>query len=164
MTGYFVTILKCIMRWFLHDDVSCIADVAADVSNKSKQSVMTKKTRLCMTKSDRHRTKNAVNGAVKMLGRREIMTKVVFHPWPKAIVTDWNHFNDDASIVTEWRHICDENYHFVTYDQMWRDHSDEIQIITNSSQMNISDDYGVFSDVRWTSSMTTSLLVLGQPF
>jgi hypothetical protein len=118
-----------------------------------------KKTRLSMTKSTRHRTRNAVNGAVKMLGRREIMTKVVLHPWPKSIVTDWNHFNDDASIVTEWRHICDENYHFVTYDQMWRDHSDEIQIVTNSSQMNISDDYGVFSDIRWTSSMTTSLLV-----
>jgi hypothetical protein len=43
MTGYSVTILKCIMRWFLHDDVSCIANVAADVSNKSKESVMTKK-------------------------------------------------------------------------------------------------------------------------
>jgi hypothetical protein len=31
---------------------------------------------------------------------------------------------------------------------MWRDHSDEIQIVTNSSQMNISDNYGVFCDVR----------------
>jgi hypothetical protein len=60
----------------------------------------------------------------------------------------------------EWRHISDENYHFVTDDQMWRNHSDEIQIVTNSSQMNINDDYGVLSDVRWTSSMTTSLLVV----
>jgi hypothetical protein len=56
-------------------------------------------------------------------------------------------------------HICDENLHFVTDDQMWCDHNEEIQIVTNSSQMNISDDYGVFSDIRWMSLMTTFLLV-----
>jgi hypothetical protein len=42
---------------------------------------------------------------------------------------------------------------------MWHHYSDEIQIVTNSSQMIISDDYGIFGDVRWTSSTITSLLV-----
>jgi hypothetical protein len=87
------------------------------------------------------------------------MTKMGFHPWPTTFVTDWIQFHDVTQIVTEWRHICDGNYHFVTDDQMWRDHSDQVQMVTNSSLMNISDNTGVFSDVTWTSSMPTSLLV-----
>jgi hypothetical protein len=39
-----------------------------------------KKTRLPVTKSDHHRTRNTVNDAVKTLSRREIMMNMVFHP------------------------------------------------------------------------------------
>jgi hypothetical protein len=89
------------------------------------------------------------------------MTKMGFHSWPTTIVIDWIQFHDVTQIITEWRHICEENYHFFTNDQMWRDHSDQVQIVTNSSQMNISDDTSVFSDVTWTSLMPTSLLLRG---
>jgi hypothetical protein len=86
---------------------------------------------------------NTVNGVVSTQGRWEIMTKNGFHPWPTTFVIDWIQSRDVTQIVTEWRYICDENYHFVTNDQMWCDNSDEIQIVTKSSQMNISDYTGV---------------------
>jgi hypothetical protein len=142
-----------------HHHVSChiIGDVTA-TSTVSVAAGWPKYRNICDKIGSSHNT-NTGNNAVSTHGRWEIMTKTGFHPWPTTFVMDWIQFHDVTQFVTEWRHIRDENYHFIVDDQMWREHSDEIQIVTNSSQMNISDDTGVFSDVRWMSSMPTSLLV-----
>jgi hypothetical protein len=144
-----------------HHHVSC--HIIVDVTSTSAASmayggIWPKHRNICDQIESSHNT-NAVNSTVSTHDRWEIMTKMGFHPWPTTFVIDWIQFHDVTQVVIEWRHIFDENYHFVTNDKMWHDHSEEIQIVTNSLQMNINDDSAVFSDVRWTSSMPTSLLV-----
>lgn len=116
-----------------------------------------------VTKTNRHWKINTVNGAVRTVGRWRIMTKTRLHPWPTRIVIDWNCFHDDVHFVTEYLSIRDENVQFVTIEQMWRSYNDEVIFVTKTSQMNICDDIGIFSDERWTSSMWTSLLVGCEP-
>ena len=82
------------------------------------------------------------------------MMKSWAQQWRKRFVMEWN-LCDDTIFVIEWVLIYDENYHFVTVVNQWHSFHDEHYFITNSSQKELHDDFGIFSDERVVSLMST---------
>jgi len=87
------------------------------------------------------------------------MTKSWAQQWRKHFVMEWNLFYDDGIFVIEWVLIYDDNCHFVTIVNQWRSFHDKHYFVTNSSWKKLHDNFGIFSDERVVSLMSTYLVV-----
>jgi hypothetical protein len=116
--------LPCRCWHHSHVNYHVIADVCATLdANTINGSLWLKPRKICDQIGLSHVT-NTVNGAVSNHDRREIMTKMGFHPW--------RHTNHHKITISSPMTKCDAT---IVTKYKW-------------SQMNINDAYGVFSDVR----------------